>query len=144
MLALDVFNFCFPDVGHRRNLPLCLFHKLCVHMHGNKKKFEWNVLVQSTRVLSHDLHGKTKQLKRFIDPLNHDSWSFSEKKGSTNKVDKQEIKEKRGGFKPLHLGILCITGYPVHVAQKCTWRDELTILSLHVLLALHMDTSTPS
>ena len=144
MLALDVFSFCFPDEGHRGNLPLCLFHKLCVHMHGNKAKFEWNVLVQSTRVLSHDLHGKTKQLKRFIDPLNHDSWSFSEKKGSTNKVVKQEIKEKRGGFKPLHLGILCITGYPVHVAQKCTWCDELTILSLHVLLALHMDTSTPS
>ena len=74
--------------------------------------------------------------------MSHDH--FLEKKGSTNKVDKQEIKEKPGGFKPLHLGILCITGYPVHVAQKCTWRDELTILSLHVLLALHMDTSTPS
>lgn len=66
------------------------------------------------------------------------------KKRVNKQVDKQEIKEKRGGFKPLHLGILCITGYPVHVAQKCTWRDELTILSLHVLLALHMDTSTPS
>ena len=85
MLALDVFSFCFPDEGHRENLPLCLFHKLCVHMHGNKAKFEWNVLVQSTRVLSHDLHGKTKQLNRFIDLLNHDSWSFSEKK----KVNKQ-------------------------------------------------------
>ena len=113
-------------------------------MHGNKTKFEWNVLVQSTRVLSHDLHGKTKRLKRFIDPLNHDSWSFSvKKKESTNKVDKQEIKEKRGELKPLLLGILCITGCPVHVAQKCIWRDELTILSLHVLLALHMDTSIP-
>lgn len=66
------------------------------------------------------------------------------KKRVNKQVDKQEIKEKCGGFKPLHLGILCITGYPVYVAQKCTWRDELTILSLHVLLALHMDTSTPS
>ena len=65
MLALDVFSFYFPDEGHRGNLPLCLFHKLCVPMHRNKTKFEWNVLVQSTRVLSHDLHGKTKQLKRF-------------------------------------------------------------------------------
>ena len=65
MLCLDVFSFCFPEEGHRGNLPLCLFHKLCVHMHRNKTKFEWNVLVQSTRVLSHDLHGKTKQLKRF-------------------------------------------------------------------------------
>ena len=40
MLALDVFSFCFPVEGHRGNLPVCLFHKLCVHMHGNKAKFE--------------------------------------------------------------------------------------------------------
>ena len=40
MLALDVFSFCFPDEGHGGNLPLYLFHKLCVHMHGNKAKFE--------------------------------------------------------------------------------------------------------
>ena len=59
------------------------------------------------------------------------------KKRSTNKVEKREIKEKCGEFKPLLLGILCITGCPVHVAQKCIWHDELTSLSLHVLLALH-------
>ena len=40
MLALDVFSFCFPDEGHMRNLPLCLFHKSCVPMQGNKTKFQ--------------------------------------------------------------------------------------------------------
>lgn len=49
--------------------------------------------------------------------MTHDH--FLEKKGSTNKVEKQEIKEKRGEFQSLLLGILCITGCPVHVAQKC-------------------------
>ena len=110
MFALDVFSFCFPDEGHRGRLPLCLFHKLCVHMHGNKTKFEWNVLVQSTRVLSHDLHGKTKRLKRFIDPLNHDSWSFSEKKGLTNKKLKKSMKRSSlfCWVSCVSLGILCM------------------------------------
>ena len=40
MLALDVFSFCFPDEGHMRNLPPCLFHKSCVPMQGNKTKFQ--------------------------------------------------------------------------------------------------------
>ena len=68
--------------------------------------------------------------------MTHDHFLKKKKKGSANKVDKQEIKEKCGEFKPLLLGILCVTGCPVHVAQKCIWRNELTIFSLHVLLAL--------
>ena len=61
--------------------------------------------------------------------MTHDH--FLKKKGSTNKVDKQE----HGELKPLLFGILCITGYPVHVAQKCIWHDELTIF--HCMFSLH-------
>lgn len=48
--------------------------------------------------------------------MTHDHFLKKKKKMVSKQVDKQEIKEKRGEFKPLLLGILCITEYPVHAA----------------------------
>ena len=38
MLALGVFSFCFPDEGHRGNLPLCLFKNYAYICTGIRQK----------------------------------------------------------------------------------------------------------
>ena len=112
-ICLSVFfiNHAYLCRGIRQNFnEMCLFSPLgYYHMTYIGKQNSWRGLL-TPWTMTHD--------------------HFLKKKGSTNKVVKQEIKEKRGGFKPLHLGILCITGYPVHVAQKCTlawWIDHFVI-----------------
>ena len=68
--SIDLFSlycFVFPIEVPGELHPLS-FHKLCVHVHVNKMKFDRNL--QFPRVLSHKLYweNKTYKLKRSIDP----------------------------------------------------------------------------